>query len=208
MSKIKLTYFDIDGGRAEPVRLALFLGGIGFEDQRLSFAQFEAMRDETPLGALPVVEIDGIKYTQGNAMSRYFGKLAGLYPADSWQAFLCDEVLEILEDASLALGRTFGLKGEELKAARQALVSGMYTRCLKTLSTRLEAAGGEFFADRRLTVADLKVYVWIKRLKSGGLDHVPVDLPDRIAPHLVSHMERVAALPRVAAYYATRGKQA
>lgn len=206
MAKIKLTYFDIDGGRAEPVRLALSLGGIEFEDHRVSFAEFGKLRDDMPLGALPVVEIDGVLYTQGNAMCRYFGSLAGLFPSDPWQAFLCDEVLEIAEDAALALGRTFGLKGEELKAARAALVDGMYTRCLKTLDRRLAAAGGEYFADRRLTVADLKVYVWVKRLKSGGLDHVPVDLADKVAPALVRHMERIEALPGVAAYYAKRRK--
>ncbi len=208
MAKIKLTYFDIDGGRAEPIRLALSLGDIEFEDCRVSFAEFQTMRGETPLSALPVVEIDGVMYTQGNAMCRYFGKLAGFFPSDPWQAFLCDEVLEIVEDATLALGRTFGLQGDELKAARTALTEGMYTRCLKTLAKRLEAAGGEYFADRRLTVADLKVYVWIKRLKSGGLDHVPVDLTDRVAPRLVRHMERVAGEPGVAAYYASRQKRA
>jgi glutathione S-transferase len=208
MAKIKLTYFDIDGGRAEPVRLALSLGGIDFEDHRVSFAEFNALRGDMPLGALPVVDIDGVLYTQGNAMCRYFGKLAGLYPSDPWQAFLCDEVLEIVEDASVALGRTFGLKGEELKAARAALVEGMYTRCLKTLDRRLASAGGEYFADRRLTVADLKVCVWIRHLKSGRLDHVPLDLTDKVAPALVRHKERVDALPGVAAYYAARRKGA
>jgi glutathione S-transferase len=208
MAKFKLTYFDIDGGRAEPVRLALSLGGIAFEDHRVSFAEFKEMRATTPLSALPVVEIDGVMYTQGNAMCRYFGKLAGLYPVDPWQAFLCDEVLEIVEDATLAIGPTFGLQGDALKSARAALCDGMFTRCLKVLDKRLDAAGGEYFADRRLTVADLKVYVWIKRLKSGGWDHVPTDLPDRVAPSLVRHMERVAGQPGVVAYYAQRRKQA
>ena len=34
----------------------------------------------------------------------------------------------------------------------------------------------------RLTIADLKVFVWIRHLRSGALDHIPADLPDRIAP--------------------------
>lgn len=204
MSKIKLTYFDIDGGRAEPTRIAMSIAGIDFEDCRVSFAQFREMRAGTPLGALPVVEIDGVVYTQSNAMNRYFGKQAGLYPSDPWQAFLCDEILEITEDATSALSRTFGLQGEELERARAELTNGMYTRCLELLDARLEAAGGGYFADNRLTVADLKVYLWIKRLKSGDLDHVPADLPDRIAPRLVRHMQRIDAEPGVAAYYAGR----
>lgn len=208
MAKFKLSYFDIDGGRAEHIRLALFLGGIEFEDHRLSFAEFEEMRAATPLNALPVVEIDGVTYTQSNAMCRYFGKLADLYPGDPWQAFLCDEALDIVEDAVLAFGRTLWLKDDELKSARADLVDGMYTRCLQLLGKRLEVAGGEHFADRRLTVADLKAYVWLKRLRSGAQDYVPIDLTDRLAPALVQHMERVAAQPGVAAYYAQRGKPA
>jgi len=206
MQKIILSYFDFDGGRAEPTRIAMSIGGIDFEDRRLSFPEFSEFRAGTPLNALPIVEINGVAYTQSNAMNRYFGKLAGLYPTDPWQAFLCDEVLEIVEDALHAFGRTLGMQGDELKAARDALTDGMYTRCLETLDKRLEAAGGEYFADRRLTVADLKVYVWIKRLKSGSLDHVPSDLPDTVSPRLVRHMERMAIEPGVATYYAGRGK--
>ena len=57
----------------------------------------------------------------------------------------------------------------------------------------------------RLTVADLKVFVWIRHLRSGVLDHVPADLPDRVAPKLVEHYERVKNDPRVQAYYAKHG---
>ena len=208
MARIKVSYFDIDGGRAEPIRLALSLGAIEFEDHRLSFAEFSEMRTDTPLNTLPVFEINGVTYTQSSAMCRYAGRLAGLYPDDPWLAFLCDEVVDIVEDAVLAFGHTFRLKNDNLKSARTALVDGMYTRCLQLLNKRLEAAGGQYFADGRLTVADLKVYVWIKRLRSGAQDHVPVDLADRLAPALVRHMERVAAHPGVEAYYAHRPKVA
>ena len=34
MAKLKLTYFDFHGGRGEPARLALSIGGIAFEDDR------------------------------------------------------------------------------------------------------------------------------------------------------------------------------
>jgi glutathione S-transferase len=66
----------------------------------------------------------------------------------------------------------------------------------------LEARGGEYFADGRLTIADLKVMVWVRSLRSGILDHVPADLPDKLAPKLVAHLERVDGDPRVQAYYA------
>jgi glutathione S-transferase len=47
--------------------------------------------------------------------------------------------------------------------------------------------------------------VLIRHLKSGVLDHVPADLPDRIAPKLVEHYERIKNDLGVKAYYAKHG---
>ena len=58
------------------------------------------------------------------------------------------------------------------------------------------------FADNRLTVADLKVFVDVKGLNSGRLDHVPTDLVQQVAPALNEHAQRVASHPGVQAYYA------
>jgi hypothetical protein len=76
---------------------------------------------------------------------------------------------------------------------------------LTRLQQRLEAHGGRYFAADRLSVADLKVLVWIRHLRSGALDHVPTDLTDRVAPRLVEHYERVKNDPGVKAYYAKHG---
>ena len=124
MSRYKLTYFDIDGGRAEPIRIAFHTAGIDFEDNRISFAEFGEMRSGTPFNSVPVLEIDGAQITQSNALSRYIGKMAGLYPADDLQALYCDEVLGALEDLSHHIVRTFGLPEEELQLAREKLVDG------------------------------------------------------------------------------------
>ena len=202
MSKIKLTYFDFSGGRGEPVRMALAIGGVDFEDHRISFAEFGQMREDFPLKAVPTMEIDGVVYTQSNAMTRYAGRLTGLYPEDPWQAFLCDELLETIEDSTNALVKTFGLEGDEMKAAREELANGTFTQHLKFFSQRLDEAGGEYFAGNRLTIADLKIFSWVRSLNAGFLDHVPTDLTSRVAPNLMEHMNRVAQDTRVASYLA------
>ena len=204
MSKIKLSYFDFDGGRGEATRIALSIAGLDWEDDRVTFPEFAGMREGTPLNAVPTLEIDGDVYTQSNAMNRFFGKQAGLYPADPWQAFLCDEIMEALEDVSHATVRTFGLEGEELRNARQKLVDEVFTRYLKFLDKRLTAAGGSYFVNGQLSMADLKAFVWIRSVRSGVLDHVPADLVDSVAPNLVKHLQRILAEPGVAAYYAGR----
>ena len=203
MTTNKLTYFDIDGGRAEPIRIAFHAAGIDFEDDRLSFPEFMQMRGDTRFNSVPVLEIDGAAVTQSSALSRYVGKMAGLYPTDDLQALYCDEALEAIEDILHYLVPTFGLEGEELKTAREKLIDGWLSVYVKGLGELL-ARGGNYFADNRLTVADLKVFVLVRWLRSGSLDHIPADLVERLAPGLVAHQERVESDPVVTAYYASR----
>lgn len=204
MTNYKLTYFDFDGGRAEPIRIAFHAAAIEFEDNRLSFPEFAEMRHTTRFNAVPVLEIDGVAVTQSNGMSRYVGKLADLYPEDDLQALYCDEALGAVEDTYHYIVRTFGLQGNELKKARENLVDEWLSVYLRGLDELLSRGGGEYFADNRLTVADLKVFVQLRSLIAGTLDHVPTDLVQRLAPSLVKHMERIENDSVVVAYYSSR----
>jgi len=204
MSSYKLTYFDFDGGRGEPIRIAFHAAGVEFEDNRISFAEFGEMRQSTRFNSVPVLEIDGVEVAQSNALSRYVGKMAGLYPDDELQALYCDEVLGALEDLSHYIVRMFGLKDEELRLAREKLVDGWLSVYLKGLDALLTLGGGEYFAGNRLTIADLRTFVQIRSLRSGNLDYVPKNIVERLAPGLVEHQERIESDPRVVAYYATR----
>ena len=75
MPKLKLTYFDINGGRGEPARLALSIGGI-----RPRTIASTLRLAGTPFGALPVLEVDGRTLAQSNAINRYVGKLISTRP--------------------------------------------------------------------------------------------------------------------------------
>ena len=205
MTKLRLTYFDFHGGRGEPARLALSIGGIPFEDDRVKPGEWESRKANTPFGALPVLEVDGQVVAQSNAIDRYVGKLANLYPTDPWQAALCDEVMGAVEDIGSKIGATLFIPEEQKRTQRKELVEGPIPFYLTRLERRLEEHGGQYFAEGRLSVADLKVFVFIRQLKSGVLDHVPADLPDRVAPRLVEHYGRVKTDPRIKAYYAKHG---
>jgi prostaglandin-H2 D-isomerase / glutathione transferase len=125
MAKLKLTYFDFHGGRGEPARLALSIGGIAFEDDRVQTSDWERRKGDTPFGALPVLEVDGQIVAQSNAINRYVGKLADLYPSDPWEAALCDEAMEAVEDITNKIAATLFLPEEQKKAQRKALVAQM-----------------------------------------------------------------------------------
>lgn len=202
MPRLKLSYFDFDGGRGEAARLALAIGGVDFEDDRIPVASWASLRDRTPFHALPLLEVDGEVITQSNAINRYVGKLADLYPQDDLEALRADEVMDAVEDVVTQVVATFGIENdEEMRAARSALVEGPISLYLARLQTILDERGGRYFADDRLTVADLKVYVWLSSLQAGILDHIPADLVDRLAPRLAEHGRRIAEDSGVRGYY-------
>ncbi len=205
MTQLKFTYFDFHGGRGEPARLAMHIGNIAFEDYRFAFADFAEVRKSTPFGQVPTLHVDGVQVTQSDAITRYVGKLAGLYPSDPFQALLCDEVMDVVEDANVKFGATFGMTGDALKEARTALVNGPIPMYLRWLQSQLQAHGGAYFCDGRLTIADLKVFAYVRGLNSGRQDHVPTDLVQRIAPQLNAHVQVIAQLPVIAQYYAKFG---
>ena len=201
MDKLKLTYFDFPGGRAEPTRLALHIGGVAFEDYRFPFSDFPEVRKSTPLNQVPTLQINDLLVTQSDAITRYVGKLTSLYPADNLQALFCDEVMSALEDVNIKIGATFGMTGDELKNARTALVAGALPQYLQWLQKQLESHGGEYFADNRLTIADLKALVCLRGLNSGKLDHIPSNLIEEVAPKLDAYLQRIGNVPAIAQYY-------
>lgn len=205
MTSYKLTYFDMDGGRGEPVRIAFHAAGVDFEDERWPFPEFMKRKSEPRFNCLPILTVDGVEITQSNAMCRYVGKMAGLYPEDDLQALYCDEAMEAVEDMLHHIVRTFGLEGDTLKKARDKLRDGWLTVFVKGLDELLARGGGSYFADNRLTMADLKVFVQVRSLRRGTLDHIPADFVDQLAPALADHCDRIAKESIVTAYYEGRG---
>lgn len=206
MPKLKLSYFDFDGGRGEAARLALTLGKVAFEDDRVTRERWADIKPQQPFGALPVLYVDGAPLAQSNSICRYVGKLTDMYPSDPWQAARCDQAMDAVEDLSAQIGATMSLSDEDKKVKRQVLATDVIPVFLSGFEKILKSGDGKYFANNRLTVADLRVFDLVQWLKSGILDHIPADLTDRVAPMLTTHMEMVKNEPRIKAYYESRKK--
>lgn len=76
--QIKMIYFDMKG-RAEPTRLAFTIGGIDFEDERISREAFQAAKanGEYPFGQLPVMLVNGRVVAQSQVRACH-GLVSGL----------------------------------------------------------------------------------------------------------------------------------
>ncbi len=149
--------------------------------------------------------MDGEIVTQSDTLVRYAGRLAGLYPENALEALHCDEAMATVDDIEHKIVPTFFMSDdEEKRKAREALAAGPMPLFFARLETMLKERGGRYFAGDRLSVADFKVFMWIRYLQSGQLDHVPVDIVQKLAPALAEHCARISALPEVVAYYERR----
>ena len=107
--KLTIIYPDVPFWRAEMSRLALFIGGIEFEDLRPSREEIAKMRTEGifPFGQFPVLQVDGKTIAQTGAIARYCGKLSGLYPTDNYfYAAKVDEVIDLATDITAKIRPT------------------------------------------------------------------------------------------------------
>ncbi|KAJ3159318.1 hypothetical protein HDU86_001922 [Geranomyces michiganensis] len=179
---IKLTYFDFKG-LAEPVRLALTIAGLDFENIRIKREDWSAVKPAMPFGKVPVLEVDGQRVAQSAAMLRYIGKLVpetGLYPADIWTAFKVDEILGVVDDIYELLHPSYATKdADEIVRLRSALVKpdGPMRVGLAQLEAALaKSACSKFALGNTLTIADLAIYVQLDFFSSGDLTAIPQDL--------------------------------
>jgi len=176
--KYAIEYFNM-GGRAELTRAAFWIGGIPFDDIRVSGEEFGANKaaGKYPFGQLPVMYVDGECIPQSGAMARYAGRLTGLYPEDPLQAFRVDAILDTINDVSNAVGATFRMSEEEKKTAREGIATNQLPRLVQLLVDLQTKNGGKFIVGDKLTIADLGALIVVNGwFGSGILDHIPASV--------------------------------
>jgi glutathione S-transferase len=199
MTKPRLTYFDTPRSRGEECRLALFLAGVDFEDNRLPRGSWPALKPTTPFGGLPTFELEGKPpVSQVNAILGHIGRRYGLLPKDDWEAMRLESLLSAAEDLRHRISNTFDIKDpDELKRSRAALAEGP----IKTWAANMEKQiKGPFAAGSEISVADIKLFIVTGWLKGGILDHIPKNVLDGF-PKLEKLHESVKTHPKVVAWY-------
>ncbi len=196
-----LTYFDFDGSRGLECRLALTLAGVAFHDERVGRSDWPALKPSLPFGALPVLDVDGTRIPQSNAILRYLGASHGLHPSEPVAAARHDALMQSVEDLRGKVPSTRDLSDEEARAAREAFASGW----LRTWATTVnEQIAGPFVDGAAPNVVDLKLYVILRGCLGGIYDHVPASTFDGL-DKLGALVAAVDALPAIADYWAARG---
>jgi len=217
-SSVKLTYFDIEAA-AEPIRLALILAGVDFEDNRIKFPDWPALKPSTPYGQLPVMEVDGgPMLAQSGALLRHVGATMSktLYPSE--KLLDIEEALGVMGDMDRAfqpglyLGmrpQSFGYpedfsKTEEGQAVVKKLRESFLEKDLPTylgfIESLLDRNGGGFLCGEEPTIADCYAIPNLRRFTRGFMDHIPAECLNG-NPKVVEYIERFCALPGVKGRY-------
>ncbi len=201
---LKLTYFDIKG-RAESCRLALVLGGVPFEDDRIKHDTWKTMKASTPFGQVPVLTVDGTMVAQSLGILRYCGVLGKLYPTEPLKALLVDQVVFTIDDIFATLAPTWTAPQEKKVQMREELIKTSWPTLFEGLEKVVKQHGGNYCVGDSLTVADIVVYTAITSLKSGNLDGIPKTFIDSYKT-LTAIYEKVHGLEKVTEWNAKHNK--
>jgi prostaglandin-H2 D-isomerase / glutathione transferase len=182
MMSTKLSYFNFPFWRAEPSRIALHIAEVDWTDDRPNREAFIAMKQSgtLPFGQLPVLELQGVSYGQSNAIARYCGRMANLYPADALKALQVDELMSAPEDLMIYLGATMREKDPERKLElRRTFAQQTLTPWFGHVEERLSLnQESDFAVGDSMTMADLTLWRVIRWLNGGILDGVPKGIAD------------------------------
>lgn len=178
MGKPRLTYFDFAGSRGEECRIALHLAGIDFDDVRVKSADWAALKESMPFGAMPVLQMPGkAPLAHSNAILVFIGRQHGLHPVDAFEAARHEAVMCAVEELRHTITPTLRISDPEQKrTAREALAANELATWGSQVERQLD--DGPFVGGQSLQVSDIKLYMVVRWLTSGTLDHVPVTVLD------------------------------
>ncbi|KAF8375361.1 gst-8, partial [Pristionchus pacificus] len=195
MPSYKLTYFPIRG-RAEVARQLFHLAGVPFEDIRIPGTEWPALKDKTPFGQLPLLEVDGKPLPQSFAISRYLAKefgFAGNSPFESaWVDAIADQHKDYSNEIRPALGVFMGrIEGDKEQLLKDVAIPtrDKYFVILERFAK--ENGSNGHFVGSSLTWVDLLI-----------ADHVSIllkYLPDFLEkyPTIVQTVKQIESTPKL-----------
>ncbi|XP_072016300.1 hematopoietic prostaglandin D synthase-like [Amphiura filiformis] len=201
MPNYKLIYFNAKG-RAEFARLLFAQAGVAYEDHRIEGANWPALKPTMPTEALPVLEVDGKRIVQSQAIARYVARECNLAGDNNLEMAQGEQVMETMMDMATDIGPVFQEKDEAKRKA--ALQKSIFEEKIKTklkyIENFLVANGGEFFAGKRIMIADIAIILNFEHLCS----FLSLDDPYKDFPKLAAHKDKVFKEPKIAAWIAKR----
>ncbi|CAH1793957.1 unnamed protein product [Owenia fusiformis] len=203
----KLTYFN-GKGRAELIRLIFHSKNINFEDYRVGKEDWEALKPNTPMGHLPVLQVGNVTISESLTIARFAANETGIAGKTVVEKAQADMIVEVLNEfGAAAMKAIFSAGGpDKLPAALGAVVGKEGKNALGSVEKSFMAnnPGGSFLVGKEITWADICLFNLMDILSDFGQD-VEKILNDN-SPKLLTIYKCVAENPNIAKWVQTRPK--
>jgi len=193
----QLYYFE-GNGRAVNIRAILDYANANWEDNRISFADWPALKSsgKFEFGQMPVLELEGKQKTQTIAIEIFLARRFGLIGSTEEDEYQILNILSSREDYSKTL---YGLlmPTEEQKTKREEIVKNLRENVLPlfleaTENKYLENGKGKYFLGDKLSLADIFLATGFTQLfESVGLKDLFSDVPSQLAPNVLELTKRI-----------------
>lgn len=197
MSTPILTYFPFRG-LGEPIRLFFEDQGIPFEDRRVGFEEWEAVKPQMQFRQMPRLQDGDLTLFQSQAILRHLARPRGLCGEIEEERIRCDISVEAGRDLQQRLWDHFWWPGSNTPAAAAEFEAGTLAEQLALVADWLGDA--PYFGGQRLLFADYYVLT--------VLDEAAAFFPSAMAriASLSAYRHRMYARHGIAAYVAS-GRQ-
>ena len=184
--ELKIIYFNFPFWRAEVARIPLYISNTKFEDKRITSEEFSYIKENgkmtdgtiIPFSQLPVLVIDGQSIAQTGAIARICGKISGFYPDSLVEAGKVDQIIDTATDINILMRPSMREQDpDKKKLMRQELSKNDLPKCFGFLENLLKDEN-IWFAENRMTIADIAIWRLMGWLKSGVIDDIPQDITD------------------------------
>ena len=184
--ELKIIYFNFPFWRAEVARIPLYISNTKFEDKRITSEEFSYIKENgkmtdgtiIPFSQLPVLIIDGQSIAQTGAIARICGKISGFYPDSLVEAGKVDQIIDTATDINMLMRPSMREQDpEKKKLMRQELSKNDLPKYFGFLENLLKDEK-IWFAENRMTIADIAIWRLMGWLKSGVIDDIPQDITD------------------------------
>jgi len=194
MSEYKLHYFNIRG-LAELARLVFAAAGQEYQDIRYSSPSSpdpavtlewnDEAKAATPLGQMPMLEVDGHKFCQQSAIARFLAKRFGLMGDTDLQEFKVDMIVQTMwPDVASKISKIFFEKDEEKKAKMNEEAAKAMPKMLENIAKWVE---GDFVLGDKLSLADLAIFDVMKGVQSYFTDMETPEPIQRVLDNVEKH---------------------
>ncbi len=184
--ELKIIYFNFPFWRAEVARIPLYISNTKFEDKRITSEEFSYIKENgkmtdgtiIPFSQLPVLVIDGQSIAQTGAIARICGKISGFYPDSLVEAGKVDQIIDTATDINMLMRPSMREQDpDKKKLMRQELSKNDLPNYFGYLEDLLKEEN-IWFAENRMTIADIAIWRLMGWLKSGVIDDIPQDITD------------------------------